>query len=276
MLNQKIEGISWGQMQRLKFIERQILWGRSFNSRMLADSYGISRYQVTKDIKLYTNLCPDNLKPYDPAEKSLRPTNGFKPMLISEDPIEVIRVGGFCEIEGSEVATIPSLNRLVLDGVIPSILSAIDNESDIEAIYASSSSPVGIRRRMHPTTIIFAGNRLHIRAYCYKRDEYRDFVLSRFLTIPRLLDPKKLLPVDDDYNQVVNIELLANPSLSQDGQDLIQREYNLIEHRGVSIRKCLVQYFLRDNALPASENQLNEALSSPWSFPVIANFSNFW
>ncbi|MDE1265809.1 WYL domain-containing protein [Vibrio aestuarianus] len=276
MTTTKIDNVPWAQIQRLKFIERQLLWGRALKTRMLVDTYGISRYQAIKDIKLYSEVHSSNVAPYDPAEKSYRPACAFTPKLISQDPIEVIREGGFTCIEGSEVATVPLLHRRVIDGVIPSILAAIDNKSDVEAIYASASTPVGKRRRMHPKVIIYTGNRLHIRAYCFEHEEYRDFVLSRILTKPKHLKPKTLQIDDIDYYEKIEIELFVNPALSEEGQDLIKREYGLLENRTVSVRRCLVQYFLQANALPVSKKQLEESKSSPWSFPVISNYQDFW
>ncbi|EGQ7896581.1 WYL domain-containing protein [Vibrio parahaemolyticus] len=276
MTTTKIDNVPWAQMQRLKYIERQLLWGRGLKTRMLVDTYGISRYQAIKDIKLYSEVYPSNLAPYDPAEKSYRPACAFTPKLISQDPVEVIRAGGFTCIEGSEVATVPLLHRRVIDGVIPSILAAIDHKSDVEAIYASASTPVGKRRRIHPKVIIYTGNRLHIRAYCYEHEEYRDFVLSRILTKPKHLKPKTLQIDDIDYYEKIEIELFVNPALSEEGQDLIKREYGLLENRTVSVRRCLVQYFLQANALPVSKKQLEESKNSPWSFPVISNYQDFW
>jgi hypothetical protein len=271
-----VNSLSWAQMQRMKFIERQILWGRGLNARMIMDNYGISRHQANKDIKLYSETYPNNLKPYDPLDKSHRPTNAFKPELISEDPIEVIRAGGFSQLEETAVATLQLLQRRVINGVIPSILAAIDNKSDVEAIYASASTPVGKRRRIHPKVMIYASNRLHVRAYCYENNEYRDFVLSRILTIPKHIKPQIILPEDKNYTDKVEIKLLVNPALSEEGQDLIRREYNLIENKKVLVRECLIQYFLQTNALPTSNKQLEESESSPWSFPVISNYKDFW
>lgn len=271
-----INSVSWAQKQRLKFIERQLLWGRAFKARMLIDNYGISRHQANKDIKLYIEIFPGNLKPYNPADKSHRPTTGFKPKLISEDPVEVVHAGGFGKIEGTEVGTLSLLHRRIIDGVTPTILASIENKSDIEVVYASSTTPVGRRRRLHPKVMIFAGNRLHIRAYCYENKDYRDFVLSRILTKPKQLKTE-ILPIDDeDYSLQVEIKLLANPALSKEGRDLIRREYSLIEDTPVLVRKCLMQYFLQANALPASKIQLEESEKNPWSFPVVSNYKDFW
>ncbi len=268
--------IPWAQQQRLKFVERQLLWGRMLNARMLMDAYGISRHQANKDIKLYTDLFPKNVNPYSAAEKCHRPSPCFNPELISQDPIEVVREGGFSVIEGASVVALPTINRRVVNGVIPAILAAIDTQSDIETIYASSTTPVGKRRRLHPTVLVHAANRLHIRAYCYERKGYRDFVLSRMLTTPKLLTIEDSLGPDEEFEATENINLVVNPELPKMGQDLIIREYQLNQHSTFEVRKCLVNYFLQANALPASKKQVEEAKQFPWAFPVVTDYSNFW
>lgn len=266
----------WAQQQRLKFVERQLLWGRMLNARMLMDAYGISRHQANKDIKLYTDLFPSNVNPYSAAEKCHRPSPCFTPELISQDPIEVVRKGGFSAIEGASVIALPTINRRVVDGVIPAILAAIDTQSDIETIYASSTTPVGKRRRLHPTVLIYAANRLHIRAYCYERKGYRDFVLSRMLATPKLLTTEESLGPDEEFEATESINLVVNPELPKMGQDLINREYQLGQHSTFVVRKCLVNYFLQANSLPASKKQVEEAKQFPWAFPVVTDYSDFW
>jgi len=268
--------IPWAQQQRLKFIERQLMWGRMFNARMLKDTYNISRHQANKDIKLYTELFPTNVKPYSATDKCHRPSMSFKPELISQEPIEVVREGGFDAIEGASITAIPTISRRVVDGVIPSILSAIELKCDIETIYASSTTPAGKRRRLHPTALIYAVNRLHVRAYCYERDEYRDFVLSRMLTTPKLLSLNEELIEDEGYASFIDINLVANPSLPDIAQDLVSREYQLGTKSFFTVRKCLVNYFLHANALPSSKSQFEEAINTPWVFPVISDYSDFW
>ncbi|MEG6796428.1 WYL domain-containing protein, partial [Pseudomonas aeruginosa] len=43
-------------------------------------------------------------------------------------------------------------------------------------------------RLIAPHTLIYTGMRWHVRAYCEKNRDYRDFVLSRFRGEPDLMD----------------------------------------------------------------------------------------
>lgn len=52
----------------------------------------------------------------------------------------------------------------------------------------SFSTPDGETRLIAPHTLIYTGMRWHVRAYCERNRDYRDFVLSRFRGIPELMD----------------------------------------------------------------------------------------
>ena len=46
-------------------------------------------------------------------------------------------------------------------------------------------------RLIAPHTLVYTGMRWHVRAYCEKNGQYRDFVLSRLRGEPELLDASR-------------------------------------------------------------------------------------
>ena len=52
----------------------------------------------------------------------------------------------------------------------------------------SFTTPDAETRLIAPHTLIYTGMRWHVRAYCEKNRDYRDFVLSRFRDMPELMD----------------------------------------------------------------------------------------
>ena len=262
--------LPWSQLQRLKFIERQLLWGRQLQTRLMVDAYGISRHQAMKDIKLYCQVFPENVKPYSPADMSYRPSHTFNPGLISEDICHVLDAGGFSSIVGAQVESVPVIHRRVIDGVIASVLSSLEIGADIEILYASSSTPSGARRRLRPSALFFTANRLHIRAFCYKKKDHRDFVLSRMLTLPELKKASEAVPEDASFFRELEVKVIPNPALDDIAQKLIAKEYELENERCFIVKECLVNYFLRANSLPSSLSQLRDAETSPWAYPVVA------
>jgi len=262
--------IAWNQEQRFRFIERHLLWGRKLQVRMIRDAFSVSRYQAGLDIKAYQKLAPENIKPYAPADRCYKPTLNFLPIFTPHEPQELLSIvkGGWRE--NSSLEAVPQLHRNIKEGVLPAIMAALEHRWTVEVIYASATSPLGKKRVITPTAIAYVDNRIHIRAYCDSRKEYRDFVLSRFLTVPSLLDDASgaQLPEDSKWNEKLIIKLIANPALNKDARTLIEREYGIDNFISVEVRKTLVHYFLQTNLLPYSQDSLDSAEKTPWAFPL--------
>ena len=272
IMSKKFEDISWGVKKRLQFIEFQLLFKREINSRTLVMEFGISRQQASGDIKLYKDLYPENLLPYNAVDKSYRPSKAFSPHFISESLTPNFS-DSFEDLSGSKsIETIPTLKRNQIRGLLPSIMQAIESGSDIQAIYKSANSPFGARRTLKPCGIAYVGNRAHLRAYCYDKCQYRDFVLSRFSTEPELIvskHDKTELTEDNLWQEVISVVLEANPILCEDGKALIVQEYDLEKASPVSIKKSLLHYFFAHNNLPINDGDMLLAKNTPWAFPVL-------
>lgn len=265
--------ISWSQRQRLEFIEMQLLFGRELNSSMLCNTFSISRYQVGNDIKLYRKICPTNLLPYKPADKHYKPSKHFKPYFISENFETPVDLSSHIVANVDNIEFVPTISRPVLDGVMSFLMAAIEHNVIIEGIYASSTSPAGKKRTLLPSSVAYVGNRVHIRAYCFVNNEYRDFVTARFKAIPKISDykSKEPIPRDTEWAEKVEIKLVPNPILGGDGVDLISDEYQLNKIEPYLIRIPLIKYFLKSNNLPSNEQELLESKSNPWSYPLIVD-----
>ena len=68
------------------------------------------------------------------------------------------------------------------------LLKACREGLRLECEYVSFTTPDRETRLIAPHTLIFTGMRWHVRAYCEKSRDYRDFVLSRFRGEPELMD----------------------------------------------------------------------------------------
>lgn len=261
--------MSWSQLQRLKFIERQLLWERKLSSSVLVNYFGISRYQAQKDIKYYKERYPENLKKYDPVDKAYLPSFGFKPQITSEDVVE------FVHNNHKKTERVPLLSERIITGLISSVLSAIDNQNDIEAIYENIDIPFGMKVSISPRAIFMVGNIMYLRAFCCCKKKHMNFELSGFRTIaqPLIQDTSEKLPipVDEDYEQFVSIHLYANPLLNEDERDFIARKYSLIDYIKFPIRKCYIEIFLRSNNL----SKPDEAKENPRLHPVIID-ATYW
>jgi predicted DNA-binding transcriptional regulator YafY len=98
-----------------------------------------------------------------------------------------------------------------------------------------------------PHTLIYSGLRWHVRAWCEKNSEYRDFVLSRFRGIPEIMDESEHgADADTGWNTHVTVRIAPDPRLSRDQQDVVETDYGM--ENGVlevSTRARLVPYVLQ-------------------------------
>ncbi len=264
-------GISWQLKKRFQFIEWHLMWERKFNARPLMEYFGISRYQATKDLKNYIIYAPNNVLSYDHLSKCYRPTTSFSPIFTNESPEEYLRtINDISDHEGAaSIGEVPKLIRHIETGVLPSIMLSIDSKMAIDINYASANSPSGKNRRVWPTTLVYASNRLHLRAYCNERLDYRDFNVSRILSVPCITDIVRPPVIDVSWETKIEIKLVPNPALSNDARKLIAREFNLKKGvRVLNLRAALVQYFIQDNLLPCTNQQIEESKDKPWKFPL--------
>lgn len=89
--------------------------------------------------------------------------------------------------------------------------------------------------------------RWHVRAYCEKNGDFRDFVLSRFRGEPELLGSSDKSAADDEAWQTeVKIRIKPDPRLSREQKQVIAEEYGMKRSQLViSTRGPLVQYTLQ-------------------------------
>jgi hypothetical protein len=265
-----INETSWPQLQRLRFIERQLLWEREVTAPMLVGAFGIARPEAQEAINTYCEFAPDNVRPYSLSDRSYKPTQAFKPKLIPDSADSLITISRLSTPANPDFFSVPVLSRSTAPGALATILSGIENRSRIEAVYVSMQNPEGSRRSITPCAIISASNRLHVRAYCWERKAYRDFVLSRFRGALTLKEGGDQLPSDMDWDELLSVRLVVNDALTAEQQRLVIDDFDLEQLEAFEIRKALVGYFLQANLLPTSESELNEAKSHPERFPVLA------
>lgn len=86
----------------------------------------------------------------------------------------------------TEVLEVP--DRSVKPEVLRPLLKACREGLRLDCHYVSLTDPEAEPRLIAPHTLVYTGMRWHVRAYCEKNRDYRDFVLSRFRGLPELQD----------------------------------------------------------------------------------------
>ena len=139
-------------------------------------------------------------------------------------------------------------DRSVRPEVLRPLLKACRDGLRLECEYVSFTTPDGETRLIAPHTLIFTGTRWHVRAYCERNGDYRDFVLSRFRGIPDLMDDHSTHGRDADsgWNTPVQVIIAPDSRLKPEQQAIIETDYGMQHGRLViDTRGALVQYVLQ-------------------------------
>lgn len=233
----------------------------------LMQSFGISRQQASKDINTYIkDHAPQNLT-YDRVAKGYVPTCDFQPLFIDGSASAFLHLLDQNKdrapyIEGlalayahTEVLKVP--DRSVRPEVLHPLLKACRERLRLECEYVSLANPVAETRLIAPHTRVYTGMRWHVRAYCEKNRDYRDFMLSRFRGEPDLLGPSQD-PRDKDAAWLTEVPIVIEPDprLKPDQKAIIEQDYGM--HDGqleIPSRGALVQYVLQRYQIDPSKVQ---------------------
>lgn len=250
--------IRWDLLLRYRLIEIVALWEGRLTTNHICHAFGIGRQQASKDINTYLReIAPGNLD-YDRHLKGYIPTAEFQPkvtrgiadeylQLLTRDKalretFEELNIG----LPNAEVLEVPLRN--VRAEVLRPVILAARHGRKLKCHYVSLSNPVGDERVIEPHTLVYTGQRWHVRAWCEKNGEFRDFVLSRFRGEPELLEEKARHRARHDARWAMMARIVIRPDsrLSEAQQALIATDYGM--QGGVlelPVRGVLVHYALR-------------------------------
>ena len=249
--------LRWDLLLRYRLIEVIALWEGRLTTNHLVRAFGIGRQQASKDINLYLNeYAPGNLE-YDLSLKGYKPATGFKPVFTRGQADEYLqmmhaREDLSCAFEALDVR---ELNTEVLrppsrdlrPAVLRPILQACREGLRVEIEYTSLNNPEPEYRVIQPHTVVHNGMRWHVRAWCEKNSDYRDFVLSRIMDKPEITLPgEQGADQDKAWQKSLTLKVVPDPRLSDAQQKVIARDYGMT--RGVlsiPCRAAMVNYIVQ-------------------------------
>lgn len=260
----------WEVLMRYRLIEIIALWEGRLTTNHLCNSFGIARQQASKDINKYlVEIAPGNLD-YDSKLKGYRPTANFIPRLtkgLSEEYLHALASNrdfshtfttldlGFPHTEMLQ----PPL-RQVDPEILRGLVQAAREGKKVDMGYVSMTSPDEESRIIAPHTLVCTPLRWHVRAYCEKNREFRDFVLSRFRGINSIEGASTYTKDQDQrWQQKVDIVLVPDSRLSDYQKAIIEHDYNMVDgKRVISVRSALIPY-----AVQALNLDLNKIEARP-------------
>lgn len=277
----KLENYSHAQRERLAFIDFCLQYHGSVGRSELMAHFGTAVASSTRDFTLYRELAHENLILRHENKRYYR-TDNYQP-LFHHEPHAALKTlahgfgdglsvtpgqSGFCE-DAPDLIAPPQ-------DVLATVSRAISQQQAVRMTYQSLSSCAS-ERVVVPHSIVNNGQRWHLRGYCRKRDEFRDFVCNR-ITSARIdekgSDTTKIAEheqqaADAQWNQQLTLELVPHPGHKH--PQAIALDYGMQvanQHkqpvRQLSIRAARAGYLLRhwnvdcspDHRLPEQEYHL--------------------
>jgi hypothetical protein len=240
----------------LEFIDFRLQWEGRLNRSDLTEFFGISVPQASLDIALYQRLAPNNIA-YDKQQKFYVSTEQFKPLLVPTDPLSFLNQVRLVEAhllakDATLLGWYPPVGivRPPLRGIsstaLRGTLKAIHEKRKLRIFYQSMTREESIWRDIGPHSIVFDGIRWHVRAYCFLRENFRDFVMARIfeceLGTPTTIDGAS----DDCWNTLVELVLTTTPNLTASQRRAVELDYGMTDgHLTIETRKALLFYLLR-------------------------------
>lgn len=258
-----LSSLSWEQNQRFRFLEIMLFWEGCLNTHYLCNAFNIGRQQASRDINRYiSEVSPDGLF-YDRHAKTYKPTAHFSPRFIKGTVDEYLHLlqGKKPQYEHQENAeNLPVIDlrdghiaildvppRHIEPSVVRGLVQAARHQLRVDVDYVSLNSGEQVGRNIVPHTLVYDGIRWHVRAYCEKKKDYLDFVMSRFRGVPDLLNASEHgLNGDVEWNTWLSAVVVPNPCLSVKQQTIIANDYAMAKGElRLSQRIPLMHYALQ-------------------------------
>jgi len=246
----------WGQDRRLEFIDWRLRWDGRINRSDLTAFFGISVPQASLDIAKYLEMAPANAA-YDrsarvyiasptfeaafPSNTSERYLNELLMRAASVLPEELSFLGWTPPVDLA-----PSPGRAVPAEILAPLLLAAREGKQVTAAYQSMSALEPTKRALSPHAVANDGFRWHVRAYCHLREEFRDFIIPRILSVEVTAEPGMDASNDDAWHRKVTLVLGPNPGLSAAARKVIELDYGMARGQAkLECRQALLFYTLR-------------------------------
>lgn len=242
-------------LRKKQFIEVVAQWDGELSASMLQNYFSISRATAQKLITQYQADCPENAFDYNRSTKRHTPTEQFTPQLTQGTLHEYLSFFGRDAIASWEGVDQKSTHLELLNPplrninpkLVRRIIQACNQSLRLDIEYLSLSSGDMEGRIISPHTLVNDGIRWHVRAYCEKNRQYRDFVLSRFNADPVFEECAKFTREHDtDWNTWLTILLVPDPRLSDIKKRCIELDYMMVDGQlEIPCRAALVKYLLQ-------------------------------
>lgn len=239
---------------RLQQLELLLRWENFIGNARIRELFGFTSVRASQWIREFRDAHP-NWMNFDSKTRVFRASSNFHCHASSDTSLDLSK---YLSLVGLPVSTGLKNSQIIASAfpeistpkpfIFATLSNAIKFNQTVEITYRSMSDPKEHKRVIEPHSLIKAGRRWHVRAYCQNHNEFRDYTLGR-ITYARSLpvEASHLITEDAAWNKEVLVKFIAHPDLSFEQQSVICYEYFAdTAARTVSCRGALVNYFIQD------------------------------
>jgi hypothetical protein len=242
-------------IQRFDFISNISYWEGRVNTSHLVKKFKLSRQASSGILKQYREKYPAYLT-YNQSSKAFIATPYFTKTFSQRNKQNTflsylravsIDITDLQNDAGSFVYEVEAPLRHISPEQVRPILRAIRENKAIDIGYISLSSPDYIDRIIEPHALIFDGLRWHVRAFCHKNQDFRDFNLSRFNGKAEF-EGNASQSADKDEKWQNYIELTFEPDhrFNEKQKQVIINDYQMKNGRkSITTRIAMLNYLLK-------------------------------
>ena len=215
-----------------KLIDALLMWEGQFNARDLRELLSLSRGTVQNAITAYKKQFPNHYL-YNSSLKTNLVTDSFTPHYWQGNFRDYQQLlGKKLASNLTDLDTICSLHDPLHHKTLRILNHACRKQLTLEVDYGSLSDADNFDGRIiAPHSIVMDGLRAHVRAFCFKNNAYRDFIVGRFRSMP-VIEDKAAADIgaefDHNWNTRVDLIICADPSLSGSQRQNIEMEYQML------------------------------------------------
>lgn len=248
---ERLKTLNQPQRNRLIYIDFRLYFFGQIGRPDLTSRFGVAPAGATRDLALYRELAPKNIK-FDGSNKIYRIGQNFVPVFEhAPHPVLLALSSSFDKgVNDDLLSLLPCELPVALSNPCIEVLAPI-----CRAIYAKN--PVTIRyhsvsngeseRVIVPLALIDSGLGWHVRAFDRKNGEFRDFVITRIETPITLNEEPKLGERPDDdlqWTRIDEFELVPHPD--QPRPEITARDYKFSDGSlKLKLRAATAGYMLR-------------------------------
>lgn len=242
------------ELQRLQHMELLLLWEGHLGNARLRELFGISASRASEWLKEFRDLQP-RWTTWNTVTRRLDATAEF---YRRRGRATAETLGQYLALVGLPAATGANPHDVVLSAfpdisapnprVFAELADAARLGRPVEITYRSMRDPTPHQRVISPHSIVHAGRRWHVRAFCELNEDFRDYAIGR-ISKAAVINQAAGHRMDDDTDWLtkVPVRLVAHPELTPEQQLLIRAEYfDDTAARVTTCRGPLVPYFIQD------------------------------